>query len=88
MSIWGSYQPGIAVPWRDNYSGEDEGDDANVYVDVATASWFHNLVRLSVGEMASNAHCEVLLRPDEVATLITMLMKTLERDEPDLTPAA
>ena len=85
MSIWGSYDPGITVPWRDNYSGEDEGGDANVYVDVATASWFHNLVRLSVGEIGGNGHAEVLLRPDEVADLITMLKRTLDRGEPDLT---
>ena len=53
MSIWNSIDSATLdeVPLRDNYTGEPvepRADDIPVLVDVATATWFHDKIRLIV----------------------------------------
>lgn len=66
MSIWASHG-GFEVPSRDGWSGKDE-ENQTIYVDVATASDWHKLIRLSIEDE------DVLLTSDEARRLACALI--------------
>lgn len=76
MSIWTSSALDLEVPYRDNYTGEQDDEKQKTFVDVATAAAWHKLIRLSVNED------EVRLNSDEARDLAcTLIFKAAQLDE-------
>jgi len=92
MSIWASvaWVDGQAdvlvdIPERDNYTAEPV-EGTTYAIDVATATWAHDGVRLCVYEGDDYAHpCKVILSATEAGELMRRLGRALERiaDEDD-----
>lgn len=85
MSIWNSVYHGGAgldilediledIPSRDNYTGGPDGGPVG-FVDVATATWFHPLIRVIV-----EPH-PVLLTADEARELARRLQEAISKVE-------
>ena len=85
MSIWCSIHPSTLdeIPQRDRYTGDPIDGLVPIGVDVATATSWNNLVRLSIYgggyDQATAEAGEVLITADEVHELIRMLTEAVER---------
>lgn len=80
-SIWlnGKEATMQQLPVRDQYSGQPLGDRPTMLVDVATATSFHDLVRVSIDGHTKDGDPMVLLTEEQTGVLIEMLEGALAR---------
>lgn len=76
VSIWHSVGELVAVPARDNYTGEPV-DGVTHEIDCAVSPLYHDLIRVSVFDPDVSGDVTVLLSCPEARTLIDSLTSAI-----------